>query len=184
MIMMTDQNLPTQHFDRINQTTGLFTEVMFDIIFEHEVLRTQRYPSPISLLAIAWTQESAASAETVEAAVRKVAHILNTGLRAVDVPVFKGSAFLVLLPATNETGACVAGNRLAQEINGTDLIADENSSHLQVSLGLSTHPGGPGISEKVMIEQALQALAIARQRGPGALVSFNELLPYPFQPVK
>ena len=153
--------------------TGLYDQHVFMLLADYELSRAQRYPSPVSLLHISVNQEQAKT-EILKRIEQTFAGIMNTSLRISDIPAHYGNDFLVLMPATDETGAQVAASRLIARLKGTRNFADGNIFKFNIHIGIATHPGGQGASVDKLVEQATKALQNARQTGPQAYKLFSE----------
>ena len=123
--------------------TGLYDEQVFKLLAEYELSRAQRYPSPVTLLHISLNLEQV-KPEIAEKVKQLFEGILNTSLRISDIPGHYGNDFLVLMPATDETGAQAAAGRLIARLKGTRDFDDGNLFKFSIHIGIATHPGGQG----------------------------------------
>ena len=57
-----------------------------------------------------------------------------------DTPGHYGKDFLVLMPATDETGAQAAASRLIARLKGTRDFDDGNIFKFSINIGIATHP--------------------------------------------
>jgi diguanylate cyclase (GGDEF)-like protein len=153
--------------------TGLYNEQVFKLLVEYELSRAQRYPSPVSLLHISLNLEQA-KPEIAKSVEQLFAGILNTSVRISDIPAHYGRDFLVLMPATDESGAQAASGRLIARLKGTRNFADGNLFKFNIHIGIATHPGGRGASADKLLQQADAALQKARQAGPQVYKVFSE----------
>ena len=153
--------------------TGLYDPDVFRLLAEHELLRSQRYPSSITLLYISLNLNEAKPG-IAKSVTQLFAGILNSSLRLSDVPSHYGNDFVVLLPATDEVGGVAAAQRLIARLKGTRNFADGNLFKFYVHIGIATHPGG----QKKTLDQMLQEAHIASQKakriGSQALSIFSE----------
>ena len=70
---------------RLDPDTGLYTRHVFGILFNHEITRTHRYPSPLVLLRISTRYELPPNEDELGNAKKCVARVLFNSLRQVDV---------------------------------------------------------------------------------------------------
>jgi diguanylate cyclase (GGDEF)-like protein len=162
--------------ERLDPDTGLYTHHVFGLLFNHEIARTHRYPSPLVLLRITMQCDTSSHDTRTEEDDSCVARVLSNSLRHVDVPAQFGDDYLVLLPATDEAGGAVVGRRLLERFrrDHKDQSGDNRSS--QIHIGMAAHSGGPSASAETILVQASKALEEARQRGLNALVNFRDLV--------
>jgi GGDEF domain-containing protein len=163
--------------ERLDPTTGLYTRHFFGMLFNHEITRTHRYPSPLVLLRIATRYDAPPDDDKRRNAKTDMARMLFHNLRQVDVTAQFGDDYLVLLPATDEKGGATVGNRLLQRLqceNPTQSGETETFS-MAIHIGMAAHSGGPDASAETILVQASEALEEARQRGTNTLVSFREI---------
>ena len=153
--------------------TGLYDEQVFKLLAEYELSRAQRYPSPVTLLHISLNLEQV-KPEIAEKVKQLFEGILNTSLRISDIPGHYGNDFLVLMPATDETGAQAAAGRLIARLKGTRDFDDGNLFKFSIHIGIATHPGGRGASADQLLQQAETAMQQARKVGPQAYKVFSE----------
>jgi two-component system cell cycle response regulator len=148
--------------------TGLYDGEVFTLLTDYELSRAQRYPTPITVLYITLNLDEA-KPEIADSVKQLFAGILNSSLRISDIPAQHGNDFLVLMPATDEVGGQAAASRLIARLKGTRNFADGNLFKFTIHIGISTHPGGKGISANNLIAEAKQAAQEAKQQGPQAL---------------
>lgn len=160
--------------ERLDPATGLFTHQIFGLLFNHEIARTHRYPSPLVLLRLTTHQEKTVIEEQKNFDDPCIIHMLTNGLRQVDISSQFGNDFLVLLPATDEVGGTAVGKRLLQRYQSecTDGTRDNG---LKLQIGMAAHSGGPTASAETILIQASEALEEARRRGPNSMVNFREI---------
>jgi len=148
--------------------TGLYTREVFTLLADYELSRAQRYPTPVTVLYITLNLDEAKT-EIAESVKQLFAGILNSSLRMSDIPAQYGNDFLVLMPATDEIGGQAAASRLIARLKGTRNFADGNIFKFTIHIGVSTHPGGKGVSAENLIAEAKQAAQEAKEQGPQAL---------------
>jgi len=161
--------------ERLDPATGLYTRTFFGMLFNHEITRTHRYPSPLVLLRIATRYDTPPDDDKRRNAKMNLAHMLFHNLRQVDVPAQFGDDYLILLPATDEKGGATVGNRLLQRLQ-SEYPAQSGETHpMAIHIGMAAHSGGPDASAEAILVQASEALEEARQRGTNTMVSFREI---------
>lgn len=164
---------------RLDPDTGLYTRHVFGMLFNHEIVRTHRYPSPLVLLRISTQYDAPAVKEEPDATYTSVARTLFHSIRQVDVPAQFGDDFLVLLPATDEKGGTIVGNRLLKRLQSE--FPDQSGEKLPraIFIGMAVHSGGPDASAETILVQASEALEQARQRGANTIVNYREIASTP-----
>jgi diguanylate cyclase (GGDEF)-like protein len=160
---------------RLDPDTGLYTKHFFGMLFNHEITRTHRYPCPLVLLRIATRYNTPPDVKKAENATTNVARTLFHSVRQVDVSAQFGDDYLVLLPATDEKGGTIVGNRLLKRLQSDYPSQTGESLPVAIYIGMATHSGGPDASAETILIQASEALEEARQRGNNALVNFREI---------
>jgi predicted signal transduction protein with EAL and GGDEF domain len=152
----------------------LYNREVFDVLFEYEINRSQRYPNSISLLNI-MIIPGEENPEIQEAMDSEISTLLNTHLRSADIPAKTGDQYLILLPITDENGGRSVCERLLSVFKG--LIRSETGITFSVSayIGLAFHPGGIGLSSTILIQQAASALKHARQQGLPTYTAYSDI---------
>ncbi len=155
--------------------TGLFAYDVFEVLLEYEVARVKRYPSPITMMHLTLASEG------VTAEFRKRAHeamtsLLNRTLRISDVPGHYHDEFLILLPATDETGAKAVAERILASYRTTQSLSTGRLSNKRNAyLGLTSQNGGSVLSAQQLRAEAAAAMSEARLRRSYTFISFAEL---------
>ena len=153
--------------------SDLYDESVFKTLMEYEVSRSQRYPSPLSLLRIGLALINPTRTE-VENAPAAFATMLNARMRQADIPARIGNEFAVLLPNTNEMGARAVCDRLLRVTLGTQHTPLGFSSRVTICIGLASHGGGPTISAERLMTEAASALKQALSLGPQTYRAFTD----------
>jgi hypothetical protein len=81
--------------DRIDQTSGLFPQKILERLFLRDVVRSRRYPSPLSAFSFAIRYPIDASADVVESPKLVMANLLDYKLWEVDLPGHYDGNYLV-----------------------------------------------------------------------------------------
>ncbi len=164
---------------RLDPDTGLYTRHVFGMLFNHEIVRTHRYPSPLVLLRISTRYEKPGQEDRPEDTTTSVARTLFHSIRQVDVPAQFGDDFLVLLPGTDEKGGATVGKRLLQRLHSDFPTPSGENLPTSIYIGMAVHTGGPDASAETILTQASEALEEARHRGKNTLVNFREISTIP-----
>ena len=134
----------------------------FKALLEHEVNRSRRYGTPITLIHLAVETDTSGIHAQHGAEIFTI-NVLNLQLRETDIPCRKGNEFLVLIPCTDEKGGRVICDRLERLFHVESQIYDKVSFKLDTYIGMTSHPGGNSISSKLLLENAGNALQQARE---------------------
>jgi len=108
-----------------------------------------------------------------------VSRSLFHSLLYVYVPAQFCDDFFVLLPATDEKGGIIVGNRLLKRLKSE--FPDQSGEKLPnaIFIGMAVHTGGPDASAETILVQASEALEKARQRGENTIVNYREIASLP-----
>jgi GGDEF domain-containing protein len=145
----------------------------FKILLEHEVIRSRRYKSPLSLLHIAVEANSDDPHAQHSAEVFAI-NVLNLYLRETDIPCRDGNEFLVIMPATDEQGGRITCERLEKLFKVEPQQYDRVSFTFSTFIGLATSSDGSASSRK-LLDQAEAALQYARSNHLTNAVNFSEI---------
>jgi GGDEF domain-containing protein len=143
-------------------------------LLDHEVNRSRRYRSPLTLIHLA-IETDPAGPQAQHSAEMFVINILDLHLRDTDIPCRKGIEFLVLMPATDMDGGRIACERLGKLLNVKPQMYDRVSFKLSAFLGMATLPGDRSISSTQIIQNASQAMTHARKNRILNPVIFSEM---------
>ena len=161
--------------ERLDPNTGLYTRHVFGLLFNHEIARTHRYPSPLVLLRITMDNNSHSDQTKSDNGAANIANVLSHRLRHVDVSTRFGDDYLVLLPATDEAGGTVVGYRLLKHLQKDNKDEAMKSMSPNIHIGLASHSGGPTATAESILVQASKALEEARHRGTNSLVNYRDI---------
>jgi hypothetical protein len=146
----------------------IYSSDVFQILFEYEVSRSQRYPTPLTLLKIEMTP-SALHDDLLGTAPAVFISALNTHLRSVDIPSRAGNLFSVLLPTSDEHGGRAVCERLLSVFrNKIDVSNGAIAFSLQI--GATTHGGGPTLTGESILLKADAALKQSKLKGPNTYI--------------
>jgi hypothetical protein len=172
----------SEHKRYLSNVSGIYHYDMFEKIFEHELARSQRYPSPLILLRISIRVRDT-SPEMIKSANDTMANVLNRSLRISDVPAYYNDDFLVLLPNTNEMSGGNVAERILINLKGAQNLPGGRLFGMAAYIGLTAHQGGPGISAKILLAEAAVAVNEAATRLAHTFVAFSSLGLSPTKPM-
>ena len=152
----------------------LYSSESFQALLEHEVNRSRRYKTPLTLIHLAIEADSDDPQIQHSAEVFAI-NILNVQLRDTDIPCRKGNEFLVLMPATDEAGGRIVCERLAKLFNVEHQTYDRISFKMAIYVGMAALPGDASLTSHTLILQASTALQHARDRRLTNAIIFSEI---------
>jgi diguanylate cyclase (GGDEF)-like protein len=161
--------------DRLDRKSGLYPQKMLETLLDSEVLRAKRYPGPLSVIYLALRFEEHPSGEVLESACEFLANMLHSGLREVDIPGHYQGNYMVVMPESDAEGARKAAQRLVDKFQGKQVTRELKEYGVSICAGVSSHPGGEGISAVELLSRASMALWEAHRRGPQNLVVYDEI---------
>ncbi len=170
----------------LDELTQLHNYRFFRDQLDHEVKRSQRYNSSLSLLMIDVDDfkifNDANGHEKGNHALRKLAHIFVDTVREVDVVTrYGGEEFAVILPATSKGGAFTAAEKIRANVEVTTIPGETSQpgDALTVSIGLATAPADTKDSG-TLIQKADEALYSAKSLGKNRVQAYsNERREFP-----
>jgi hypothetical protein len=160
---------------RLDAKSGLFPQSMLEMLLAHEVARSRRYPSPISLIYFAPYFPKDPSPQIIESAQILVANHLHKAIREADLPGQYEGNYLVIMPATESAGAKKAARRILEDFPPSQITRTAELYELSLCIGIASHAGGPEISVAQLLSNASTALWDAQSRGPKSLVVYEEM---------
>ena len=152
----------------------LYSPESFQTLLEHEVNRSRRYRTPLTLLYLAIETDSDHPQIQHSAEVFAI-NILNVQLRNTDIPCRRGNEFLVLMPATDEPGGRIVCERLASLFNVQHQTYDRVSFKMVIFVGMAALPGDASLTTIKLMQQASTAMQYARDRRIASAVVFSEI---------
>lgn len=147
----------------------------FETLLAHEVNRSRRFGSPLTLIHLAVETDSSGSDNIQHAAEVFAINALNVHLRNVDIPCKRGNEFLALMPSTDQQGGRIVSKRLEKLFFKEAEIYDKVSFKLFVYIGMATLPGDRSITSKRLMDSASQAMLYAREHQLEHTVVFSEI---------
>jgi len=131
---------------RYDELTGLANRRSCESALASELERCERYGQPFSLLMMDLDHFKRVNDERGHAAgdllLQRVAEVIGHHVRQTDVAArWGGEEFIVLLPATRETGAARLAEKLREAIGA---VADDDETGVTVSVGYGQYARGEG----------------------------------------
>lgn len=151
----------------------LYSLESFRTLLEHEVHRSRRYKSPLTLIHLAIETEPDRP-DVLHSAEVFTINVLDVQLRETDIPCRKGNEFLVLMPATFEEGGRIACERLAKSFNEPHQTFDRVSFNMAVYVGMSSIPAGETLTSDNLLRQAEKAMQHARDNRITTMVTYSD----------
>jgi hypothetical protein len=152
----------------------LYPYETFRSLLDHEVNRSRRYGSPLTLVHLAVEAEDGGAPAQHGAEISAI-NILNLQVRETDIPSKKDNEFLVLLPSTDHKGGRIVCERLENLFNLETQAYDKVSFKIQVYIGMATLSGDRSISSQKLMDNALLALRHACENRLSTTVIYSEL---------
>ena len=152
----------------VSRGDEIYSSDVFQILYEYEISRSKRYPSPLTLLKIEMTP-SALNDDLLGTASTVFTSALNAHLRSVDIPSRTGNLYSVLLPTSDEHGARAVCERLLSVFkNKFDISNGVIAFSLQI--GATTHSGGSSMSGESILQKAEEALKQSKLKGSNTYI--------------
>jgi hypothetical protein len=142
----------------------IYSEDAFRILMDYEIIRTIRYPTPISLIYLEMIPHASVG-ETPRSAYSIFETIINLNLRLVDIPARHGTGYLILLPATNEAGARALCERLLTIFEKEFETEEGKAVKFSLQIGVASHNGGPTLMKEILIQTAETSFQQSRLKG-------------------
>ena len=153
--------------DSLNE--DMYNSDVFQILFDYEVSRCKRYPSPLTLIQLEMTP-TAISVEALSAASGIFSSVLNTHLRSVDIPSKTGNVYTLLLANSDKHGAQAVCERLLSVFRKKFETPDGESIVFSLNIGSTTHDGGPTITSASILQKAEEARKQSKLKGANTFV--------------
>lgn len=150
---------------RTDSLTGLWNRRHFEATLEAEVARSQRYGTPLSLLALDADHFKRVNDEmghhAGDTVLREIARLLDSGIRRSDVLCrWGGEEFMVLVPGTGLRQATVMAEKIRQR------IADHHFSQVaRMTVSIGVGEVEPGEAPEDWLRRVDAALYDAKQQG-------------------
>jgi GGDEF domain-containing protein len=160
--------------DSLTHEIELYSLESFQTLLEHEIHRSRRYKTPLTLIHLA-IETDPDRPEIQYSAEMFAINILDVQLRDTDIPCRKGNEFLILMPSTDETGGRIVCERLAKLFNVPHQTYDRVSFNLKIFVGMSAILSGAALTSHNLMQQAAQAMQYARDHQLTTAVIFSEI---------
>jgi len=146
--------------------TGLYNYRFYREFLPREIWRADQYNTPLSLIVADVDDfkiyNDRHGHEEGNAALSRVAVLLEESLRKVDVAVrYGGEEFVLILPATPKTGAEVVADRARRAAEHEEM---HRGDRLTLSLGVATYPADAS-DERDLLRHADRAMYLAKAKG-------------------
>jgi GGDEF domain-containing protein len=152
----------------------LYSDDVFWVLFDYEVTRSQRYPSPLSLVQIEM-KPSTGDPVIMRAAASIFCSALNSHLRSSDIPTGSDSNYFVLLPTTEEKGCRALCERLISIFRNRYESKEGQSITFSLNIGMASHTGGSAMTKEDLLQGAEKAIKQSKLKGPNTYVASSDL---------
>ena len=150
-------------------TEDVYNIDVFQILLTYEIARSKRYAAPMTLIQIE-AKPTAFVPEALKAAPLIFSSVLNAHLRSADIPARSGNLFTLLLPNSDKHGALAVCERLLSMFKSKLEDPAGNPVTFTIHMGVTTHPGGEGLTKELILEKAGEALKQSKLKGPNTYV--------------
>jgi diguanylate cyclase (GGDEF)-like protein len=166
---------------RHDHLTGLLTRREMDRVLDEELVRSHRYGHPVSLILLDLDHFKQVNDThghvTGDAALRWVSSIVTQCVRDTDRAArYGGDELAILLPETDQVGACVLAERIRARVAATGLELPPDASGgagpipLTLSVGVASLPGSTASTNSEFIARADASLYQAKRNGRNQVV--------------
>ena len=151
---------------------GLYHENVFQILMDFEIVRSIRYPTPMSLICFEMKYHASGEEE-----IQSVVSIFETAfcsrLRSVDIPVRREEKYFILLPMTDEAGALIVCDRLVSIFKDEFKTEKDNFIQYSLHIGVASHKGGVTLMKEILIQAAESRLQESHLKGENSIVAIG-----------
>ncbi|HXV84822.1 MAG TPA: diguanylate cyclase [Candidatus Binatia bacterium] len=167
-VVQYQQNLERQ--THIDPLTSLFNRRAFERKIVEEFERAKRYNHPISLLLLDLDNfkniNDTYGHHGGDTALVKISAILREKTRQSDFPArYGGEEFVLILPETDQESAFQAATKIHEDIRSQIFGTSTRHFNLTVSIGLSSTSAKEYADWREMLEDADQAMYVAKNSG-------------------
>jgi diguanylate cyclase (GGDEF)-like protein len=166
---------------RHDHLTGLLTRREMDRVLDEELVRSQRYGHPVALVLLDLDHFKQVNDTyghvSGDAALRWVSSIVTQCVRDTDRAArYGGDELAVLLPETDQVGACVLAERIRARVAATGLEVPPDATRptgtipLTLSIGVASLPGSLAATPSEFIARADAALYQAKRGGRNQVI--------------
>jgi len=153
----------------------LYSPESFKTLLNHEVNRSRRYKTPLTLIHLA-IETDPDRPEVQHSAEVFAINALNLQLRDTDIPCKREDEFIILIPSTDEQGGRMVCERLESMFNAQPQTYDRVSFKMAVFIGMASNPGDSSLSANKLRQQASAAMQKARSQRLSKTVLFSEII--------
>lgn len=174
---LTSTNERLEQLLMVDEKTGLYNFREFQRRLKAEWSRAERYGVPLSLVFFDLDHFKEINDTLGHPAGDKIlaefSMLATGGARANDIAArYGGEEFAVILPHTELEMALRVAERIRRAVDAFTFNADEKPTHVTVSGGVATYPGGKGIdSMDALVRSADAALYRAKDEGRNRVVA-------------
>ena len=169
-----------QRIERHDTLTGVFNRRYFFELVQDEILRSQRYQSPLSVVLLDVDQfrrvNETYGREAGDRVLKDLAARFRKVLRAVDRTArYGGDEYVFLLPETPPEGGRIAAERICRQLESESTPVPEGVVFLTASLGVTGVNAVLGeLSVETLLNRADEALTHAKQHGCNRVCMWGE----------
>jgi diguanylate cyclase (GGDEF)-like protein len=163
----------------IDSLTGLYNRRQLFILGQNEFSRAYRYNHPISVIMLdidLFKKVNDVYGHMIgDQVLQQIANRCRSVLRTSDViGRYGGEEFVILLPETNEQHAHRIANRIRLLVLDRPIMTDRGEISVTISLGISSMEGECDSRLEWVVDQADQALLLAKESGRNRVVIWQE----------
>jgi GGDEF domain-containing protein len=147
----------------------VYSADVFQVLFDYEIARARRYPTPMSLIQIEM-KFTAINEEAQRAAPQIFISTLNNHLRSVDIISRAGNMYKILLPNTDANGINIICERILSVFKNKFETPDGFSIAYSLQIGATFHQGGETMSGADLVAHTIEALKQSKQKGPNTCI--------------
>ena len=173
---LTSTNERLEQLLMVDEKTGLYNFREFQRRLRAEWSRAERYGVPLSLVFFDLDHfkqiNDALGHPAGDKILQEFSMLATGGARANDIAArYGGEEFAVILPHTKREMALRVAERIRRAVDAFTFNADDKPTHVTVSGGVATYPGGKGIdSMDALVRSADAALYRAKDQGRNCVV--------------
>ena len=166
---LLETNKVLQQLSITDGLTGLFNRKHIMDLFGREVVRSQRYDKPLTILLLDIDHfkeiNDTCGHQTGDAVLGQLAESLMQSVRECDyVGRYGGEEFLIILPDSNIQSGFATAERIRKNVSTRKITVNKDNISLTVSIGVAGYPKDGGDVESI-IRKADDALYKAKANG-------------------